>query len=114
MQNNEAGVWTGKSGADYLYHAYPIPCAVPRRFGGFIYAKRNDEGLWVPLYVGQGDLSVCCKDPEVLACLQAKGATHIHMRINRVESDRVEEVEDLLARYSNAFEPQGCHKPRGA
>ena len=103
-------LWLGDSGAEYKFFVYERHPDVPSRPGIFIYAKKNDEDLWVPIYVGHGDLSVRgTNDSELLARIDAKGATHVHLRLNSLEIARQGEVADILKRYQNAFEPDGCH-----
>ena len=112
--SDETCPWTGASGTDYIYYVFERHPDVPSRPGNFIYALKNPEGLWVPVYVGEGDLAVRgTGDPELIACVDAKGATHVHLRLNSRKQDREEEVRDLLARYLNAFAPYGCHSPQG-
>jgi hypothetical protein len=107
---DETSLWTGESGANYTYYVYERHPDIPKRMGVFIYSKKNDEDLWVPLFIGHGDLSVRSNtDPELMARINAKGATHVLLRVNSVEADRQGELADLLKRYQNAFEPEGCH-----
>lgn len=108
---DEDGPWLGASEAEYTYFIYDIGERLPARFGNYIYARKNDEQLWVPVYMGHGDLSLLCTDAEVLDCIRAKGATHVHARLNSMEEVRVAELHDLLARYENAFPPDGCNSP---
>ena len=103
--------WIGESGTEYIYYVFPIDAEVPARSGSYIYAKRNEEGLWAPVYMGRGDLAKRCSDPSLLDRIAAKEATHVHLRLNRRENDRIEELADLLTRYKNAFAPVGCHSP---
>ncbi len=103
-------LWTGESGANYKFYVYERHPDVPARMGIFIYSKKNHEDLWVPIYIGHGDMSVrCTKDLELMARIDAKGATTVHLRLNSSEVVRQGEVADLLKRYQNAFEPEGCH-----
>lgn len=106
--------WTGASGTEYTFHVYGLAPDVPSRLGNFIYAKRNAEGAWVPVYMGHGDLATCCTDPGLLRCIAQKSATHLHLRLNSLEADRAAELHDLLAHYANAFAPEGCHPAPGA
>jgi hypothetical protein len=107
---DETSLWIGESGAKYTYYVYQRHPDVPKRMGIFIYSKKNHEDLWVPLFIGHGDLSVrVATDPELIARIDAKGATHVHLRLNSLEADRQGEIADLLKRYQNAFEPDGCH-----
>ncbi len=105
----ESGPWMGESGFEYMFHVYQRGEPVPSRPGLFIYAKKDRNGIWFPVYMGQGDLSVCCDDADLLACIDAKGATHIHMRLCSTAQDRAEELADLLRRSTNSFVPEGCN-----
>lgn len=108
--SEEICYWTGESGANYVYHVYERQPDVPSRPGNYIYALKNQEGLWAPVYIGQGDLAVCAAaDPQRMACIDAKGATHLHLRLNGAEEERRSEAEDLLRRYVNAHHPHGCN-----
>ena len=107
---DETSLWVGESGAQYLYYVYERHPDVPKRMGIFIYSKKNQEDLWTPVFIGQGDLSIRSSDnPELIARIDAKGATHVLLRVNSDEADRKGEIADLLKRYQNAFEPDGCH-----
>jgi hypothetical protein len=86
----------GESGAKYPYYVYERDLRVPK--------------LWVPLFVGQGDLSLLVSaDRDLAARIEAKGATHVHLRVNSEALDREGEVADILKRYQNAFEPERCN-----
>jgi hypothetical protein len=103
--------WTGASGADYLYFIYPRhPEINAGQDGNYIYAKKNSEGKWVPVYIGEGDLSKrATSDHHRMTCIDSKNATHVHLRINGRKEDRRAEERDLLARYTNAHVPSGCN-----
>jgi hypothetical protein len=109
--SDETGLWIGESGAKYVYYVFERHPDLPKgRMGLFIYSKKNEENLWVPLYIGHGDISVRCNaDADLIARINAKGATHVHVRLRSPESDRRAEITDLLTRYKNAYEPDGCH-----
>ena len=50
--------WTGASGASYTYYIRSRGTKLaPNQMGNYIYAKRDSEGQWMPVYIGQGDLS---------------------------------------------------------
>lgn len=112
--SDDWGPWVGASGTEYNFIVYDRDEAVPSRGGLYIYCRRDAQGLWAPLYMGQGDLAVCCSDPDRLACIASKGATHVHMRLCRSKEDREAELADLLGRYRNAFAPWGCNVERDA
>ena len=105
----ESGPWIGESGFSYVFHIFEGQEQVPSRPGIFIYCKQDAQGVWYPVYMGHGDLSVCCDDKDLLACIDQKGATHIHMRLCATPDDRAEELADLLKRYQNSFSPEGCN-----
>jgi hypothetical protein len=66
--------------------------------GNYIYAKKDSEGHWRPVYIGQGDLSKPNLPHELLG---ARGATHVHMHLTFTDEARLAEERDLLARYPN-------------
>jgi hypothetical protein len=107
--------WTGASGTTYLFYVYERPPAVPSRGGNFIYAHMLTDKVWVPAYMGHGDLAICCEnDAERLACIDGKGATHIHMRLAPMDAEQSAVTADLLDRYRNAHAPEGCNAPWSA
>lgn len=108
MSNEKQAPWVGASGAEYRYHVFGLEPDVPSRPGSYIYAKRNADDAWVPIYMGHGDLAARCNDPALLQSIAASGPTHIHLRLNKRPEDREDERRDLLARYDNAFPPEGC------
>src|SRR5688572_26578447 len=101
--------WIGASGTKYTYYVYPRhPQVDAGKMGNYIYAKKNAEGRWMPIYMGEGDLSVrCTKSHHQQECINSKGATHVHMRLNATETARDAEETDLLARYLNSYGPSG-------
>jgi hypothetical protein len=115
VADHETCTWTGASGKNYTYYIWPRhPNIDAGQMGNYIYAKKNSEGRWVPVYIGQGDLSVrSTKDHHRTECIDKKGATHIHMHLNSREPDRLSEERDLLERYTNAYAPNGCNARTG-
>ena len=115
MAENLTCKWNGKSGTLYTYHIHPLPVTFEAgQDGNYIYSKKNDEGKWVPIYIGQGDLaSRVSDDHHQAACIERRGATHVHVRRNERENDRTDEEADLLARYTNAYKPTGCNEREG-
>jgi hypothetical protein len=78
--------------------------------GNYIYAKKNQAGYWVPVYMGEGDLSKrATPDHHRIRCIDSKGATHVHLHLNAKNEDRRAEEQDLLANYINALTPDGCN-----
>jgi hypothetical protein len=115
MASDETCVWNGASGTNYTYYVWPRhPNIDPNQFGNYIYSKKNAQGLWVPIYIGQGDLSVrCTNSHHQQDCINLKGATHVHLHLNAQERDRLAEERDLLARYTNAYASEGCNVKLG-
>jgi hypothetical protein len=111
MANQETCAWSGKSGSKYTFYVYPRhPNINEGQDGNYIYAKKNGEGLWVPVYIGQGDLSKrATTDHHRVRCIDSKGATHVHLHLNPKMDDRLAEERDLLANYTNALAPDGCN-----
>jgi len=108
--------WTGATGTEYAYYIYQLPASFnANQDGNYIFSKKNADGRWVPIYIGEGDLSERVSDSHhQAACIKNKGATHAHVHLNGTEKARKAEEADLLARYSNAYKPNGCNeKPDG-
>ena len=107
--------WTGASGTKYTYHVYDNPPYFdPNQDGNYIYAKKNEKGLWVPVYIGEGCLSDrCCDAHHQARCIANKGATHVHAHLNRSQLSRRAEESDLLTNYSQAYKPTGCNEAIG-
>jgi len=111
MANQETCTWVGISGTKYTYYVYPRhPNINDGQDGNYIYAKKNGDGYWVPVYMGEGDLSRrATADHHRIGCIDSKGATHVHLRLNAKYEDRRAEEQDLLANYTNALTPYGCN-----
>ncbi len=107
--------WTGESGTGYEYFIHELPVTFSaNQDGNYIFSKKNDEGRWVPIYIGQGDLAERISDDHHQAdCIKKKRATHIHVHLNKKEKDRTAEENDLLANYTNAYAPHGCNEKEG-
>ena len=112
MQNPQSVTWRGASGDGYTYWVYQIPVAfVTGVEGNYVYSKLENN-VWVPLYIGQGDLGVRAniEKHHQSQCLKSKGATHVHVHTNEREADRTAEECDLLLGHSVAFQPKGCNE----
>jgi hypothetical protein len=114
MANEPTVEWAGASGRKYTYWIYPRhPSIKEGALGNYIYAKVAGN-FWVPVYAGQGDLSVrCTKNHHQIACIDSKGATHVHMHLNESEANRLTEERDLLAGHPQAYTPAGCNVKLG-
>jgi hypothetical protein len=104
--------WLGESGLVYTYRVVKLPCKLQTgQEGNYVFAKKNPEGKWVPVYVDHGDLSIACThyNPQ-WECILNRGATHFHCHLTTEKQARQDEQDDLLARYKNAYFPYGCNK----
>ena len=115
MADHATCVWTGVSGTQYTYYIWPRhPDIGADQLGNYIYAKPNSQNQWVPVYIGQGDLSVrATSDHHRTSCIDSKGATAVHVHLNPKEVDRLNEERDLLANYPQAYTPTGCNVKKG-
>ncbi|MGH9714002.1 MAG: hypothetical protein ACRD5M_11965 [Candidatus Acidiferrales bacterium] len=107
--------WLGESGTTYIYYIHSLPVAFdPSQDGNYIFSRLNDEGKWVPIYIGEGDLAERTgEDHHQAGCIKRKGASHVHVHLNATRKNRTDEEADLLARYSNAYKPNGCNVREG-
>jgi hypothetical protein len=97
--------WIGLSGRSYQYWIYPIGTSFRLGSGNYIFAKQIDPDEWLPLYIGQsGNLIQICGDPEILAVMKKRGATHIHVHYNEASARvlRIEEI-DLIRNWRPLF-----------
>jgi hypothetical protein len=104
--------WTGASGQKYVYDVYRRhPEVPPNQAGNFIYAKMDEQKRWVPIYIGCGDLTQrAAVERRCVECIDAKGATHVHLHVNYDKEDRFAEEKDLLDNYPQAYIPDGCNE----
>lgn len=106
-------VWGGTNGRQYTFYIFHLPTSFnPGQPGNYIFTRRNEQGLWVPIYIGEGDLATrtnLALRPRKGPCIRARGATHVHCHRNDLEADRLAEEMDLLKRYTNAYQPYGCN-----
>ncbi len=107
--------WKGASGTGYKFFIYTLPATFdPNQDGNYIYAKKNTAGQWVPIYIGEGDLSERSgAGHHKVLCIRQEGATHFHCHLNPDERKRLAEEVDLLACYTNAYAPHGCNERPG-
>ncbi len=114
MADHPTCKWSGASGTKYTYYILELPASFnENQDGNYIYSKKNSEGKWVPIYIGQGDLKDRRENHHQAACISRKGATHIQVHLNAKEQDRLDEEDDLLANYTNAYKPTGCNEKKG-
>ena len=115
MSERPTCVWIGESNTKYTYEIWELPVSFkPDQYGNYIYSKKNTEGKWVPIYIGEGDLAVRVSENHHQAtCIKSKGATHVHVHLNSDEKAGKAEESDLLARHTNAYKPNGCNEKSG-
>jgi hypothetical protein len=49
-------------------------------------------------------------DPRCVECIDAKGATHVHLHVNSDRGHRLAEKKDLLDNFPQACIPDGCNQ----
>jgi hypothetical protein len=111
MADHLTCTWTGASGKKYIYEVHARhPKLTPNEPGNYIYAKLDQHKKWLPIYIGQGNLTQrAAIDPRGVECINAKGATHVHLHVNYDRDDRLAEEKDLLESYPQAYVPDGCN-----
>jgi hypothetical protein len=93
--------WSGKSGREYKYQAYPIDASFIPGPANYIYAKQSEDGSWTPLYIAQTrDLHQRLESSEKQDLAIHDGATHIHVHIsNEGQAARCSEERDLVLNW---------------
>ena len=99
--------WKGASGNSYPYQAVEIGSIPNTAYGNYIFARRDADGRWEAIYIGQGDLSVRTDlaQHHMRDLIQRRGATHVHFRENPSLPDRMIERADLLDSNPGAYQP---------
>ncbi len=106
--------WTGVSGKQCKYYIWELPVNFSEnQCGNCIYSRMNKNNRWVPIYIGQGNQRDRTENHHETACIKSRGATHIHVHLNSLKENRLEEERDLLANYSRAYQPTGCNEREG-
>jgi len=114
VPNNQQCVWPGRSGTQYRYYVYALPVSfVADNEGNYIYSRLHG-GFWIPIYVGEGNLSDRVGPSHHRAeCIRSKGATHVHVHVNADPNARSREESDILANFVQAYSPVGCNVRKG-
>jgi hypothetical protein len=93
--------WSGRSGRNYGYWIYPIDAKFRKIAGNSVFAKKDANGKWIPIYVGQTrnfDAGLADRDGENLA--KMSGATHVHVHFSSPdEPRRIKEVKDIVEQW---------------
>jgi len=101
--------WPGKSGTKYRYRIYDINQTFKKSPANYIYAKKNGEGKWVPIYIGEtGDLSDRTTDAHHQEdCITRNGATHRHVHSSSSNKQtRLNEETDLRNNFNTPCNKQ--------
>jgi hypothetical protein len=116
MVDHVTCAWTGASGKKYIYEVcLRHPEVTHNQPGNFIYARLDERKRWVPIYIGEGNLTQrAAMDRRVGACIEAHGATHVHVHVNFEKEDRIAEEKDLLEQFPQVYLPEGCNEKRGS
>ncbi len=111
MDKKEKFDWVGVDGQRYTYDVHSLPKDFkPGILGNYIFTKKSNDGNWVPIYIGQGDLGVQIGHYHPQSdCIKDMGATHVHIHPNDNEWVRISEEHDLLESNLKSFEPHGCN-----
>ena len=98
----ETCVWTGISGKTYKYWVHPIGTPLKAAAGNYIFAKRNNAGRWVAVYVGETEgLSERFDNHHAAPCINRNQATHIHAHLTPGgRQARLDEETDLRKNYN--------------
>ena len=93
--------WRGQSGKEYSYEIRPIESSFRPLPGNFIYAKQDEDGAWIPIYIAQSrDLHQRLEGHVRVADAVHNGATHIHAHYcSTGPSARFTEERDLILRW---------------
>jgi len=112
MADHPTCAWTGASGKKYIYEIHTRhPRLPPNEAGNYIYAKQDEHKRWVPIYIGEGNLTQrATAHPRCVRCIDEKGATHVHLHVNYDRDDRLAEENDLLENFPQARIPDGCNE----
>lgn len=94
-------VWPGASGRQYRYHVYPLTTVFKSLPGNFIYAARDEDGNWMPVYIAQTrDLHQRLEGHITVEVAHEHGATHIHTHHDsHGQAARCAEERDLIQRW---------------
>lgn len=100
--------WPGRSGKEYSYEIFPLDASFQPLPGNYIYAKQNEEGQWVPIYIAQTrDLHQRLEGHVRLDDAVQNGATHLHAHYCAAgQAARCSEERDLLLRWQPV-----CNEP---
>jgi hypothetical protein len=111
MSIHQSIQWRGESGEEYTYYIWPRGSQVEQGPpGNFLHVKETEEGILVPVYIGQTeDLNRRLLSEEMQKCVNTNGATQLHLHASfKGEAARMAEQADLMARWKPV-----CNRPPG-
>jgi hypothetical protein len=93
--------WTGESGKRYGYWIHPIEARFRKIAGNVIFAKKAENGEWLPLFIGETrNFDEGFADQEKETCAKRNGATHVHVHFSSPDAHiRKAEQVDLVAKW---------------
>ena len=98
MAGHQSVIWQGRSGIQYDYEVYDPAGNWNDVPGNYIFARLDQSGVWVALYVGETrSFNGRFSSHERWPCATRHGATHVHAHVNSTIAARREEEADLLA-----------------
>lgn len=99
--------WPGQSGQEYPYQIYSIDTTFRPLPGNYIYARQDENGNWIPVYVAQTrDMHQRLEGHEKLQEAREAGATHIHVHFSQTgQAARCSEEHDLIERWAPQCNP---------
>ena len=93
--------WRGESGRNYGYWIHPVDKKFRKIAGNIIFAKQDDQGEWIPLYVEETrNFDAGMGRKEKVQCALKNGATHAHVHFSSPSwQKRDAEKEDIIAKW---------------
>lgn len=111
MSDRPVCSWMGASGKRYTYYVWARPPNIaPYQYGNYIYARLDLNGIWVPVFIGHGNLFLKTAEPhEKTDCINDKEATNVHIHLNTHKYRRMVEQFDIVTYNPKAYAPIGCN-----
>ena len=93
--------WLGESGTGYQYEIYSLNSDFRPLPGNYIYARRTEDGGWIPIYIAQTrDLHQRLEGHVRMDDAIGYGATHLHAHYCADgQAARCNEERDLIKRW---------------
>ena len=107
MAKEGTHIWNGGDGKEYDFNIWPNTQVFNHMQGNYIFAKKNRNGDWEAIYIGEGYLDDRTQDEKHLKCANQKGFTHYHTHRNEDENVRKEEEENLIEGNPECLDENG-------